>query len=613
MSNIRSPKEVFKKKIAEDLDSSSRSKVKEESKAVKSPKIFFREEKVAPVEEVQLIPDQSPVEDMIADLSVDVAILKESVVETKKYNTEINFIKRYVKQLEKDISNDNQFDPSNIYEGLTRIRQDIQKVRSEIPTIPEPISYDKEFNDLTESIDKVRSEIPTVPEIKYYDEDIDNLLESITGIKDQIDNFPEIKYYDEEVNSIEEKLVEIRTSITELPEVKYYDSDIEMLQEKLEAVRESIPTVPEVKYYDDQVEDLESKCSTLKEMIENLPELPEVKYYDNDVDDLYKQIKTIKGTIKRLPAPKYYDTEVKSIYETIESVKESIPEMPDIPEIKYYDEEVEILEKDVSLLFKKLSAIKIPDIKPHQKKLSNFYDEFNERNSVIDSKLEHLESVLLDVYNVQQERLERELIEEETQKIKEEITDEPAENKTEDPLTPLKQEFVTFKQLRDHYQLFIRRIQTQLSTVGGGNEITTIKGLDDVIGIATNGAAYDGMYLRYSHSTQTVEPEPVIDTLKGLVDVVGIATNGVAYDGKYLRYDDSTKTFTAETIIGESGDFSGTLTGLFDTDITNLQDGYLMVYNSNTGKFVFVDPQTYFGINADASPDPNVVDYGTYN
>ena len=159
MSNIRSPKEVFKKKIAEDLDSSSRSEIKEESKVVKSPKIFFREEKVAPIEEVQLIPDQSPVEDMIADLSVDVAILKESVVETKKYNTEINFIKRYVKQLEKDISKDNQFDPSNIYEGLTRIRQDIQKVRSEIPTIPEPISYDKEFNDLTESIDKVRSEI----------------------------------------------------------------------------------------------------------------------------------------------------------------------------------------------------------------------------------------------------------------------------------------------------------------------------------------------------------------------------------------------------------------------------------------------------------------------
>jgi len=346
-----------------------------------------------------------------------------------------------------------------------------------------------------------------------------------------------------------------------------------MLQEKLEAVRESIPTVPEVKYYDDQVEDLESKCSALKEMIENLPELPEVKYYDNDVDDLYKQIKTIKGTIKRLPAPKYYDTEVKSIYETIEYVKESIP---DIPEIKYYDEEVEILEKDVSLLFKKLSEIKIPDIKPHQKKLSNFYNEFNERNSIIDSKLEHLESVLLDVYNIQQEQLERELIEEETQKIEEEITDEPPENKTEDPLTPLKQEFVTFKQLREHYQLFIRRIQTQLSTVGGGNEITTLTGLNDVV-------------------------------------TAGITTNPSIYDGKYLKYDGSINKFIFADAIGEAGDFTGTLTGLFDTDITNLQDGSLMVYDSNSAKFVFVDPQTYFGINADANPDPNIVDYGTYN
>ena len=316
----------------------------------------------------------------------------------------------------------------------------------------------------------------------------------------------------------------------------------------------------------------------LKEMIENLPELPEVKYYDTDVHDLYEQIKNIRGTIKRLPEPKYYDSEVKSIYKTIESVRQSIPEMPDIPEIKYYDEEVEILERDVSLLFKKVSAIKIPDIKPHQKKLTNFYNEFNERNSLIDSKLEHLECLLSEVYDIQQEQIEEKLVAEEIERIKleEEITDEPATNKTTDPLTPLSKDFVTFKQLRDHYQLFIRRIQTQLSTIGGGNEITTLTGLNDVV-------------------------------------TAGITTNPSIYDGKYLKYDASVNKFVFAVAVGEAGDFTGTLSGLFDTNVTNLQDGYLMIYDAANAEFVWVDPQTYFGINADANPDPNIVDYGTYN
>lgn len=47
---------------------------------------------------------------------------------------------------------------------------------------------------------------------------------------------------------------------------------------------------------------------------------------------------------------------------------------------------------------------------------------------------------------------------------------EPSETKTQDPLTPLDQNFVTFEQLQKHYSKFLSRIQQQLSTVGGGGE-----------------------------------------------------------------------------------------------------------------------------------------------
>lgn len=47
---------------------------------------------------------------------------------------------------------------------------------------------------------------------------------------------------------------------------------------------------------------------------------------------------------------------------------------------------------------------------------------------------------------------------------------EPSETKTQDPLTPLDQNFVTFEQLQKHYNKFLSRIQQQLSTIGGGGE-----------------------------------------------------------------------------------------------------------------------------------------------
>ena len=48
-----------------------------------------------------------------------------------------------------------------------------------------------------------------------------------------------------------------------------------------------------------------------------------------------------------------------------------------------------------------------------------------------------------------------------------------------DPLQPLDQKFVTFKDMNEHYSLFLTRIQQQLSTLGGGGEVN-FRYLDDV-------------------------------------------------------------------------------------------------------------------------------------
>lgn len=71
--------------------------------------------------------------------------------------------------------------------------------------------------------------------------------------------------------------------------------------------------------------------------------------------------------------------------------------------------------------------------------------------------------------------------------------------KTEDPLTPLNQNFATLDDLQNHYKLFLSRIQQQISTLGGGGE-TRLKYLDDIVGIKTNPSVYDKKYLQYNHS-----------------------------------------------------------------------------------------------------------------
>jgi len=154
--------------------------------------------------------------------------------------------------------------------------------------------------------------------------------------------------------------------------------------------------------------------------------------------------------------------------------------------------------------------------------------------------------------------------------LNEGLLNEPPEIKNEDPLTPINKNFVTLDQLKEHYRLFINRVQQQLATIGGGGE-TQLRYLDDIVGIATNPAAYNNRFLRYNHSIQKFE-------------FVAVSGGGGASD----------------------------LQSLSDVDITNLNDGYLMVWNATSSNFVFVNPQTYFGINNDANPDPTIDDYGTY-
>ena len=83
------------------------------------------------------------------------------------------------------------------------------------------------------------------------------------------------------------------------------------------------------------------------------------------------------------------------------------------------------------------------------------------------------------------------------QTLNEGLLNEPPSTDNKDPLTPTDQKFATLDDLNNHYQLFLNRIQQQLSTIGGGGAVN-IRDLDDV-DLST--AEVNDKYLKYDSSS----------------------------------------------------------------------------------------------------------------
>ena len=66
---------------------------------------------------------------------------------------------------------------------------------------------------------------------------------------------------------------------------------------------------------------------------EEIPDIPEIKYYDKELEDLEEQINLVKDQIPEVPEVRYYEAEIEAICEQIDLVKEvissSISELPE--------------------------------------------------------------------------------------------------------------------------------------------------------------------------------------------------------------------------------------------------------------------------------------------
>ena len=108
---------------------------------------------------------------------------------------------------------------------------------------------------------------------------------------------------------------------------------------------------------------------------------------------------------------------------------------------------------------------------------------------------------------------------------------------------------ITFEQLKNHYQLLVGRLQEQLATVGGGGEVR-LQYLDDIVGIATNAAAYDGKFLKYNHSLKKFEFVTVSGGGGGGISLTDLSVTTNSAGTAALSYNNGVFTYTPPSFVG---------------------------------------------------------------
>ena len=379
-------------------------------------------------------------------------------------------------------------------QDLTEVLHLINAVRKDIPEIPEIRYYDDQLEQLSEHIEEVRTslreeipEIPQIPEIKYYDQDITCLQDRIDSIKEEIENLPEVKYYENDLQSLKEYIEGVKESIpvfpkwvnkvNEVPDFSWIgktfsviDDDFIKVNDHLNLLKGHIDT--EVKQITETFDtkdfearvDIKALTDDLKEAKDKIyKELKEAAlkiwdHHDQFKDDDRKLKKQMLGRYNLLKENiekqinEYNDrqSEVQKVLSDkfTEYCVDISEEISNLPEVKYYDEEIQSIKKDISPLSEELKEL---------------------RGLIIDLKVKQSE-------------------------LQEGLLNIPPDEDNKDPLTPLDQNFVTLQELQSHYKLFVNRVTEQLATFGGGGAVE-LQYLDDITGIATNLSAYDGMYL----------------------------------------------------------------------------------------------------------------------
>ena len=445
----------------------------------------------------------------------------------------------------------------------------VNDVRASIPEVPEQKDYDEKLEQITAFIQQVKDEIPIIPEVRYYEDELQTLRETIDRVEDSIPTLPswiqalhevpDFTWIGNTFNTINEDFSNVRDTISTLAarveqelenilETENTDrfntkTDFKTIHERVDKTRKDI--FKELREQSMVVWDLQKKLKENQKKFEK-------KVSEQVTDDIGDFKEITNSTVKNLEETitnstetlaTFMDNEVTGLKERIES----------LPKPKYYEE----------------------DLKKVHKELKN---------------LTELKAL---VYDIQLKQKDLEMLQEGY------LLNEPPDEAEDigsgkDPLTPMDQKFATLKDLAEHYRIFINRVQTQLSTMGGGGA-GFIKDLDDVTFDETTGHNKlliwnntDKKWVGIASTAFTSEAETLDQTLKkGNTSAMGMNVSGITSLSKTTNstaFNNGALIVSGGVGIAKSLTVKGNIScagTVFYEDVTNIDSVGIITANNN--------------------------------
>ena len=300
---------------------------------------------------------------------------------------------------------------------MTEKLPSIDDFYEELPSVDEIIIEEK-----LPSVDQVivEGKLPSVDEV-IIEEKLPSVDEYIEPPRPEEEIADAIRKSEEEEEiidtapcSIEEqydgviKLIdEVRQDIPEIPEIKYYDEQLEELTAYVEEVKENIPT------YDNEISAICDVIDELKETVRtNAANIPEIRYYDDEIESL-------ESSLKSLPEIRHYEGDITSIRDEIVEIKETISNAPNYEdeinsleykfdqEIQKFSEEVEVKNFDKKIEIDNLERMFKADNEKIYEELKKSSDLINEYRLHLKDDDRKLKKQILGQYNLLKENIEK--------------------------------------------------------------------------------------------------------------------------------------------------------------------------------------------------------------
>lgn len=411
-----------------------------------------------------------------SEIRIDKKLDKFKVEIDENFEFIQNQVSNKLSELSENLKGINESNLSNVYERIEEVSDDLNNLlKKEFPKfnkvfVESELKIEKKVNEIDFKINEIDDKIGAIENV--YEERVESLKETIDiFVKEEIPKYKKI--------IVESKL----NSESEIKELE------NLLKEKLEGFTNNINLLEENN--NSVLNDIKSEFLVSKEKIDSISKTYENLYKDfknreihenKKLESFSEEISSLKETLNN--NLESYSKDSKLVFENFESNIEELHQKIEtkISTLKQsLEENILLSEKNIREQDTNIEIIRVS-----LKNLSDKIKEevINETSSKLDKKISHLEKAL---ENLKESRV----LKEETS-----LLTSPPSTKTEDPLTPLDKNFVTFEDLSNHYRTFINRVQVQMASIGGGGA-GFIKDLDDVEFDSTSG---DGKLLIYDQT-----------------------------------------------------------------------------------------------------------------